>query len=490
VPSNNRRASASTCAGSWRADVLFNSLEYLIFLPVTWVLFWAIPSRRLELMLVASYVFYASWSVPYAAMVFGLVVLNYLFGLALGRAVQHRKLVLSLFVAFDLAVLGVFKYLDFGLSSLAGGANALLGTTWEPTLLRIVLPLGISFFTFEFIHYLVDIYRGDVPEHSFSKFHVFAAFFPTQIAGPIKRFQQFIPSLSGLGSFDKALAAEGLWLVGRGLAKKILIADRLSPMVNRGFAQAAAGGIGGSDAWISALGFALQIFFDFSGYTDIARGSAALLGFRIPINFDAPYLATSLSDFWRRWHISLSTWLRDYIYIPLGGSRVSRVLVTRNLLITFLLGGLWHGAAWHFVAWGGLWGIGLSIQHILRDRVRLPRTPPVLVGQWIGTQIFVLVGWVLFRADNFDAAGAMLRAMVGFGTGTGVYTARAVIFIGVVAAGLLLASMAGRRSWRIPIPRPLGGARPVALGVAAALVLVAASLAAPTGREAFIYFQF
>jgi alginate O-acetyltransferase complex protein AlgI len=470
--------------------VLFNSLEYLIFLPVTWALFWAVPSRRLELMLVASYVFYASWSVPYAAMVFGLVVVNYLFGLALARATRRRRVLLAIFIGFDLAILGVFKYFDFGISSLAAAANASLGTHWEPTLLRLVLPLGISFFTFEFIHYLVDIYRGDVPVHSFSKFHVFAAFFPTQIAGPIKRFQQFVPSLTTLAQFDTALAREGLWLVGRGLWKKILIADRLAPMVSRGFGQAADGGIGTADAWVTALAFSLQIFFDFSGYTDIARGSAALLGFRIPINFDAPYLATSLSDFWRRWHISLSTWLRDYIYIPLGGSRASRLLVTRNLVITFLLGGLWHGAAWHFVAWGGLWGIGLSIQHLLRDRVQLPRTTPVVVGSWLGTQLFVLIAWVFFRADSFDAAGAMLRAMAGLGTGSGVQTARGALFIGVVAAGLIAVSLAGRHGWRIRVPRVIADARPVALGAAAALVLVAASLAAPTGREAFIYFQF
>ena len=197
-----------------------------------------------------------------------------------------------------------------------------------------------------------------------------------------------------LGRFDPALAREGLWLIGRGLGKKVLLADRLAPIATAGFSTASGGAMGTGEAWLTALAFWLQIYFDFSGYTDIARGSAALFGFRIPINFDAPYLATSLTDFWHRWHISLSTWLRDYVYIPLGGSRVPKPVVLRNLMITLLLGGLWHGAAWHFVAWGGLWGIGLSVQHVLRGRIALPRTLPLLVLGWMFTQLFVVASFV------------------------------------------------------------------------------------------------
>ena len=472
--------------------MLFNSLDYLIFLPASFIVFWAIPSRRLEVMLVASYVFYASWSVPYAAMIFMLVVANYLFGLALGRASQHRRVLLAAFIAADLGVLGLFKYFDFGVSSFAAAANALLGTRWEPGVLGLVLPLGISFFTFEFIHYLVDIYRGDMPVHSFSKFHVFAAFFPTQIAGPIKRFQQFVPSLASLGRFDSALAKEGLWLIGRGLVKKVLLADRLAPLATQGFSAASIGAIGTADAWVTIFAFWLQIFFDFSGYTDIARGSAALFGFRIPINFDAPYLATSLVDFWRRWHISLSSWLRDYIYIPLGGSRRRRAIVTRNLLITFVLGGLWHGAAWHFVAWGALWGAGLSLQHLLRGRVTVPRTVPALVVGWMFTQLFVLVSFVLFRADSFASAGVMLQAMAGYGAASGLQSVVRSVFVVGTAVALIVFSLAGRLGWRPPrIAVPVGGyLRPALFGAATALVILFASVAAPTGRQAFIYFQF
>jgi alginate O-acetyltransferase complex protein AlgI len=471
--------------------VLFNSLEYLIFFPLTWLVFWAMPvPRRLDVLLVASYVFYASWSVPYAAMIFGLVVANYVFGIVLGRATRSRKALLSAFVAFDLGVLILFKYVDFGITSFAAGANALLGTSWEPTLLRFVLPLGISFFTFEFIHYLVDIYRGEVAVHSFTKFHVFAAFFPTQIAGPIKRFQQFVPSLAAVGHFDPVLAREGAWLIGRGLVKKVLLGDRLAPWVQQGFSAAADGAIGTPDAWVTTLAFALQIYFDFSGYTDIARGSAALLGFRIPINFDMPYLATSLADFWRRWHISLSTWLRDYVFIPLGGSRRSRAIVMRNLFITFLVAGIWHGAAWTFVLFGAMWGAGLAVQNVLGSVVKLPQSRLTLVAGWAFAMVFYLVSLAVFRAPSVQAAGVMLQAMFGHGVGTGTQTFRSMLFVGGTAVALIFTWLASRYGWWPQVRMPAGRLRPVALGAAASLVIMVATVAAPAGREAFFYFQF
>jgi D-alanyl-lipoteichoic acid acyltransferase DltB (MBOAT superfamily) len=469
--------------------VLFNSLEYLIFLPLTWIAFWSIRSRRIELMLIASYVFYASWSIPYAAMVFGLVIVNYLFGLALARA-HRRRLLLGAFIAFDLGVLAVFKYLDFGVASVATVANTVLGVSLAPTVLGFVLPLGISFFTFEFIHYLVDIYRGDLPVHSFSKFHVFIAFFPTQIAGPIKRFQQFVPSLASLEHFDAGLAREGIWLIGRGLMKKVLLADRLGRIASTGFQAADLGAIGMTDAWISTLAFSLQIFLDFSGYTDIARGSAALFGFRIPINFDAPYLAASLADFWRRWHISLSSWLRDYVYIPLGGSRRPLPVVVRNLLVTMLLGGLWHGAAWHFVVWGGLWGTGLVVDHLFRGRIALARTAPGRLAGWLLTQLFVLAAWTFFRAHTLGGAVVMLLGMTGQGPESRLQTPRDSAFVVGSAVALLAGSLAGRRGWRLPLPAPDRRLRPVLMGAAASVAIVVGSALLPATREPFIYFQF
>ena len=472
-----------------RLTVLFNSLAYLIFLPIAWVAFWATPARRrLDVMLVASYVFYASWSIPYAAMIFGLVVANYVFGITLGRATTRRRALLAAFIAVDLAVLGIFKYYDFFLTSVTAAANAALGADLQPPLLTLVLPLGISFFTFEFIHYLVDIYHGDLAVHSFTRFHVFAAFFPTQIAGPIKRFQQFVPSLASIGHFDAVLAREGLWLIGRGLAKKVLLGDRLAPWVMDGVRAASGGAIGTTDAWITMLAFALQVYFDFSGYTDIARGSAALFGFRIPINFDMPYLATSLSDFWRRWHISLSTWLRDYIYFPLGGSRRSMPIVMRNLFITFVVAGLWHGAAWHYAAFGAMWGIGLGVQHLLRSLIPLPPSRALSVGGWLFTMPFYLLSLALFRCPDFASAWVMLRAMAGDGVGSGTLSLRASVFVIGTAAALLLTWTASRREWTLPVTMPR--LSPIALGAAASAVVVIASLAAPAGSDAFFYFQF
>jgi alginate O-acetyltransferase complex protein AlgI len=471
--------------------VLFNSLAYLIFLPVTWVVFWAIPARRrLEWMLIASYVFYASWSVPYAAMIFGLVVVNYVFGLILGRATDRRRAFLTLFIALDLAVLGIFKYFDFFVGSFADTANAAFGAQLDPPLLDWVLPLGISFFTFEFIHYLVDIYRGDLPVHSFTKFHVFSAFFPTQIAGPIKRFQQFVPSLASIGHFDAELAREGLWLIGRGLIKKVLLGDRIAPWVNEGVRAASDGAIGTTDAWITMLAFALQVYFDFSGYTDIARGSAALFGFRIPINFNMPYLATSLADFWRRWHISLSTWLRDYIYFPLGGSRRPAAIVMCNLFITMVVAGLWHGAAWHYAIFGAIWGTGLAVQHVLNKRFPMQKSAPLAVGGWLFTMLFYLVSLAFFRCPDVDAAGVMVRAMFGQSTGAGTQTLRASLFVIGTAAALLLTWIASREGWLPALRMPAWRLRPIAFGAAVSAVVLIASVAAPTAGEAFFYFQF
>ena len=471
--------------------MLFNSLEYLVFLPISWIAFWSAPSHwRVHVLLVASYVFYASWSVPYAAMIFGLVVVNYLFGLALGRAARWRRWLLTAFVSFDLAVLGLFKYLDFGLSSLSSGTNLVFGTQWHPTLLHLVLPLGISFFTFEFIHYLVDIHRGDVPVHSFTRFHVFAAFFPTQIAGPIKRFQQFVPSFASVARFDGELAREGLWLIGRGLVKKVLLGDRMAVWVNDGFRAASDGAIGTSDAWVTALAFALQIYFDFSGYTDIARGSAALFGFRIPINFDMPYLATSLPDFWRRWHISLSSWMRDYVYIPLGGSRRGTLAAMRNVFITFVLVGLWHGAAWNFVVFGIVWGAGMALHTLLRRWIAIPSHQVVSIGGWLFTMVFYVASLAIFRASSLAAAGVMLGAMAGHGVGSGTQTARGTLSVASIAVALLATWLVSRYGLWPQLRVPSGRLRPIAFGAAASVAILFASVAAPGGTEAFFYFQF
>ena len=460
--------------------MLFNSVQYLLFLPAAWAVFWLAPDAwRIHVLLIASYVFYASWSPPYAAMLFGLAILNYFFGLAIHRA-SRRKLVAWCCVSFDLVVLGFFKYWNFGLSSAASLAG-LAGVKMDPVLLQVVLPLGISFFTFEFIHYLVDIYRGDMPVHNFSKFHVFCAFFPTQIAGPIKRFQQFVPALSRLDCFDPGMMRQGVGLVLFGLAKKLLIADRVAPLANAGFAAAGKGHLGTLEAWSTALAFSLQIYADFSGYTDIARGSAMLFGFHIPLNFNAPYLATSVADFWHRWHISLSTWLRDYVYIPLGGSRGGTPLLLRNLLITFVLGGLWHGAAWHFVAWGACWGFVLCAA-----RLAGRWSPPAVIG-WLATQTIVVLAWVLFRAGDVGTALSMFRSMLVYSGPSGLLTNTVQVNLLILLALFFGGTLALRRGIRLPAPRLAG---PLLTGAGAALMLAYMVGDVTALGERFIYFQF
>jgi len=330
--------------------MLFNSIYYGFFLPCIVALYWIVPRPvRYPLLLVASYAFYANWIPPYLLLILGLTGVNYGFGLWLGR--DRRRRVLALAVGTNLAVLGGFKYANFFLDAGRGVFKA----DW-PTL-NILLPLGISFFTFEFIHYVVDVWRGSPPVRDVVQFALFAAFFPTQIAGPIKRYQAFVHQLQSRPQFDAQLAGDGVYLILRGLFKKVILADGLARIANLGFDNPA--DLGSLDAWIAVYAFAFQIFFDFSGYTDIGRGSAQLFGFTVPENFAAPYLARNLSDFWRRWHISLSSWLRDYLFIPLGGSRGSRLFNYRNLFLTMTLGGLWHGAAGHFLLWGAYQGAGL-----------------------------------------------------------------------------------------------------------------------------------
>lgn len=474
--------------------MLFNSLSYGVFLVVWWSVFWLTPARwRVDVLLVASYVFYASWSKKYAALMFLLVVMNYLFGLIVARASRRRLLLLWLFLGIDLGVLGIFKYWNFAVGSLSAGLTPAVGIWWRPPFLDLVLPLGISFFTFEFIHYLVDIYHGHMPVHSFRKFHVFAAFFPTQIAGPIKRFQQFVPNLDRIAAFDWPLFVEGLRLIGVGLVKKVLLADTLAPIAGNAFAAAGSRPLGTLEAWVGVLAFSFQIYLDFSAYTDIARGSAQLFGFQIPINFNSPYLAYSVSDFWRRWHISLSSWLRDYLFIPLGGSRWTLRVTVRNLLITMILGGLWHGAAWHFVAWGAFWGAVLVVDRVRRAFVPFGSGTATTIAGWLATQMIVLVGWVLFRAANLADAGVMLRAMFTYHPTVeraAVSAALGAVLVAVISVGavaVLLGLVKPPSSWWLRLPVPV---QPVAAGVAMAVALVITFAIAPATAQKFIYFQF
>lgn len=405
--------------------MLFNSLTYLVFLPLVALLYWLGPHRlRNALLLAASYVFYMSWMKAYGLLLLGLTAVNYLIGLLLARVAARRdkRLVFVAGLAVNLGCLALFKYTNLiidavgSISSVVSHAAGVrdLCSGWSE--LPIILPLGISFFVFEFIHYLVDVYKGAAPVGSPVRFGLFAAFFPSQIAGPIKRFQDFDQQLVKPKTFDKSLFNAGLALVLQGLFKKVVLGDNLAPIVQTGFSAPHL--LGTLDAWACVVAFAWQIYFDFSGYTDIGRGSAMILGFTLPENFNLPYIATSLRDFWHRWHISLSTWLRDYLYIPLGGARKGKFSGALNSLITMLLGGLWHGAAWHYVLWGGYQGAGLALNRVVDEVVAgHPGLTAASKTVWwnafsrVFTFLVVCVGWVLFRANNMQEAGAMYEAM-------------------------------------------------------------------------------
>ncbi len=401
--------------------MLFNSLTYALFLPVVVALYWASPAKlRVALLLIASYIFYMSWRPVFIFLILGLTLVNYCFGFLIHRSEKNKKPWLFAAITTNLATLCFFKYAYFLNDALTALVKP-LGIVPPAMTFDIVLPLGISFFVFEFIHYVVDVYRGSEPIKSFLAFSLFASFFPTQIAGPIKRFQDFIPQFLSPAKFSIKDFDAGVSLILLGLFKKVLLADNLASFVQGGFQHPEL--FHSVDLWLFTYAFAFQIYFDFSGYTDVARGSAMLFGYKVPINFNLPYLAKNMSDFWHRWHISLSTWLRDYLFIPLGGSRGSRFSVYRNLMITMSLGGLWHGAATHFLVWGVFHGSMLALHKLFKDsRTWLAERGhawlSTAVDSKVGTVLSTLftfhvvcIGWVLFRADTLTAAADIIRKL-------------------------------------------------------------------------------
>lgn len=401
--------------------MLFNSLTYALFLPIVVALYWASPIKlRVPILLIASYIFYMSWRPAFILLIIGLTTVNYFFGFKIHKSEKNKKPWLFAAVATNLLTLSFFKYAYF-LNDVLVSALKPIGMAPPAMPFDIILPLGISFFVFEFIHYVVDVYRGSEPIKSFLAFSLFASFFPTQIAGPIKRFQDFIPQFLSPAKFSIKDLDSGVSLILLGLFKKVLLADNLAFFVQGGFQHPEL--FNSLDLWIFTYAFAFQIYFDFSGYTDIARGSAMLFGYKVPINFNLPYLAKNIAEFWHRWHISLSTWLRDYLFIPLGGSRGSRWNVYRNLMITMSLGGLWHGASMHFLIWGVFHGAMLGLHRIFKEgRTWLADRGhgwiSAAIDSKVGTVLSMLftfhvvcIGWVLFRADTLTIAGDMLRKL-------------------------------------------------------------------------------
>lgn len=392
--------------------MLFNSLSFLIFFPIVVVLYFAIPHRwRWVLLLAASYIFYMCWNASYALLLLASTVVTYVSAILIesSRRQAAKKAALAGSLLINLGILFTFKYFEFFTAGLYAVLDR-LHVAYTPVAYSLLLPVGISFFTFQALGYAIDVYRGDVrAQRHFGKYALFVSFFPQLVAGPIERSRNLLPQFDEVHRFDYDAAVSGVRLMLWGYFKKIVIADTVCVAVNTVYNHITA--FDGAAITLATLLFTIQIFCDFSGYSDIARGCAKIMGFRLMLNFDHPYFSHSVQEFWRKWHISLSTWFKDYVYIPLGGNRKGKARQSLNLMITFLVSGLWHGANITFVVWGGLHGLVQVIGRLtkpLRDRaLRFTdgRLQPLRKGlQMIITFAFVSFAWIFFRANTMQDA--------------------------------------------------------------------------------------
>ena len=474
--------------------MLFPTVTFAVFfavvLPVSWLLM-PRPALWQPFIILASYVFYAWWDWRFVFLLAASTIVNYVAAAGIHRSTRRaaRRAFLVVGVGFDLGVLAYFKYAGFLVASAENLAQRMgLGST--SSVVDVVLPVGISFYTFMAISYVVDTYRGSLEPAPFVRFATYLSFFPHLVAGPIVRGSELLPQLERPRDPWRVNTSRAFFLILTGLFLKVVIANHLaSHIVDDVFA--APERHSSLEVLVAVYAYATQIFADFCGYTNIAIGIALLLGFEFPQNFNAPYTAVSLQDFWRRWHMTLSRWLRDYLYIPLGGSRRGRLLTYRNLLLTMLLGGLWHGAAWTFVAWGGIHGAGLAWERLLRDRRAAAGKPEPSgsVRLWTGRVItfhIVCLGWIFFRADSFGRAGQLIeRLFTAWGQPSPLVSTSVLlaILVGVggqyIRPGVLSAVLGGFQR----LPRA-GQAACLAAG------LVVVDALGPPGVAPFIYFRF
>jgi D-alanyl-lipoteichoic acid acyltransferase DltB (MBOAT superfamily) len=468
--------------------MLFPTVVFGLFFLIVYLTAWSLDrenERRKLFLVAASWVFYAWWDWRFVGLVIASAVMNWAVARAIADSETRRKRLwlVALGVTVNLTVLGFFKYYGFFTEQLQGMLQT-AGWVRDLPLLQVILPIGISFFTFQGISYIVDVHRGKVAaSRSLLNVTLLLSFFPHLVAGPIVRASDLLPQFAVAPRLTKEAAAHGLLLIAWGLFKKTVIAGQLATsLVDPVFFDPAAHN--GPDLLMAAYGYAVQIYCDFSAYSDMAIGLAALLGYHFPRNFDQPYRAASLQEFWRRWHISLSSWLRDYLYIPLGGSRHGLVRACVNLMITMLLGGLWHGAAWTFMAWGALHGAALVVERLWK--AFRPDAPPL--PQWAGVLItfhIVCLAWILFRSESFDAALAFLQGFTRWGGGLQVATPLAVVLIGL---GLMLHALPPRAiettaRWVKALPSP-------AAGIAVGLTILLVEAMRNPGVAPFIYYQF
>jgi len=468
--------------------MLFTQIEFFVFFAVVLATLAIVKNHRIRkrLLLLASYYFYAYWDWRFLSLILVSTMVDYFVALGLARttSLQGRKVLLITSLVCNLGILGFFKYFNFFVESLQGILDAFglhAGT------LHIVLPIGISFYTFQTLSYTIDVYRRRLePCRNVFDFALFVAFFPQLVAGPIVRASEFLPQLEAnprVGGYDVFLGFRQFTI---GLFKKVFIADHIALYVDYVFANA--GAFDAVSTWLAVLAYGLQIYCDFSGYSDMAIGAARVMGYHLPTNFRLPYLATSVTDFWHRWHISLSTWLRDYLYIPLGGNRKGRRRTYVNLFVTMVLGGLWHGAAWTFVVWGAIHGLMLMAEKWLRPRLApLGESGPAMrvskIVGWFLTMLVVFNAWVFFRAASFEQAFRMLRQMYAFGGGVAWFEPFTISILVLVSVISVLFAARVVSLQRLAYDRL---ATPVVLFSMWWLVLVFPV----EGFQPFVYFQF
>lgn len=469
--------------------MLFNSLEYLIFLPLVFLVYWLLKSNYKNqniLLLIASYVFYGWWDYRFLSLIIFSSFLDYFVGLKIestkGEHNKKRWLLVSL--CSNLGLLGIFKYYNFFSESFS---DLMLSVGWQvdSLTLNIILPVGISFYTFQTLSYSIDIYRNQIKaSKDIVSFFTFVSLFPQLVAGPIERASNLIPQIENKRSLNLTLIKSGIFQIFIGLFRKVAIADNLGVYVDSVYANYEIHN--SSTLVVATVFYAFQIYFDFSGYSDIAIGSAKLFGFKFNRNFNLPYFSKTLTEFWRRWHMSLSFWLRDYLYISLGGNRKGIVITYRNLLLTMLLGGLWHGSSWNFVIWGAIHGIFLSVEKYTFSAFKIKTFNGF---GYIYTFVVVLIAWVFFRAPDFTAASTIVGKMFSMDYGS-IFIGNINSFVnglGLLAMGILI----DYKLFKSNIPLEDYGVRfgIIRLSIIASVIIILLCLFYSTA-ENFIYFQF
>lgn len=474
--------------------MLFNSLAYGIFLPLVFILYWLLPHKfRWMLLLVSSYYFYMSWNPKYVLLILTTTLISYLAAIFVEKSdnIMFKKIILAVTLTVCLGILFVFKYFNFFSQSFADLMSRFMISV-NPVTLKLLLPVGISFYTFQTLSYVIDVYRGnEKAEKNFGIYATFISFFPQLVAGPIERTRNLLPQIKSEKKFDYEMAAYGLKLMAWGFFKKLVIADVAARYVDEAFSNIEA--CTGLDLMFASVFFVFQVYCDFSGYSDIAIGSARLLGIKLMTNFRQPFFATGIKDFWGRWHLSLSTWFRDYLYIPLGGNRCSRLRRDINLMITFLCSGLWHGANWTYVFWGGLNGIGQIIEEKLFSKKRTGSISKIISG------VVVFIFWnftmVFFRADTIGDAlsyiGKFIRCLRYPSqfrqTALGLDKPESMFCIFFIIVLMVF----DHASMKVDVIKWLSGRKPAARwAVYLVLIWVILMFMPPVNTSEFVYFQF